>query len=254
MAARFSLGGKVAIITGGKRGIGKAIALAFAEAGADVAVCGRVIEDGELRAVAEEIKRLGRRSLAIQANIAQKTDVDNLVKQVMGEFGAIDILVNNAAVSIMAPLIQLREDGWDKIMNTDLKGYYLCSQAVGKVMVDQRRGNIISMSSTGGIRAWENVGGYCIAKAGVIMLTKVLALELARYNIRVNAIVPSFIRTQFSEIFWKDPERLKGLLAGVPLGYLGEPSDIVGSALFLASDASSYMTGHALVVDGGSLA
>ncbi len=254
MAARFSLGGKVAIITGGKRGIGKAIALAFAEAGADVAVCGRVIEDGELRAVAEEIKRLGRRSLAIQANIAQKTDVDNLVKQVMGEFGAIDILVNNAAVSIMAPLIQLREDGWDKIMNTDLKGYYLCSQAVGKVMVDQRRGNIISMSSTGGIRAWENVGGYCIAKAGVIMLTKVLALELARYNIRVNAIVPSFIRTQFSEIFWKDPEKLKGLLAGVPLGYLGEPSDIVGSALFLASDASSYMTGHALVVDGGSLA
>ena len=250
----LSLKGKVAIVTGGKRGIGKAIALAFAEAGADVAVCGRVIEDGELNAVADEVQRLGRRSLAIQANISQKADVDNLVKRVMDEFGAIDILVNNAAVSIMAPLLELREDGWDKIIDTDLKGCYLCSQAVGRVMVDQKRGNIISMASTGGIKAWKNLGGYCIAKAGVIMLTKVLALELAGYNIRVNAIAPSFLKTKFSEIFWKDPESLKGLLAGVPLGYLGEASDVVGSALFLASDASSYMTGHTLAVDGGSLA
>lgn len=247
----FSLAGKVAIITGGKRGIGRAIALAFAEAGADIVVCSRVVEDGELGAVAEEIQRLGQHSLAVQTDITRKTDVDNLVQRVMDEFGGIDILVNNAAMNIMAPLLDLREDGWDRIINTDLKGYYLCCQAVGKTMVDRKRGNIINMASTAAMKARQKMGAYCIAKAGVVMLTRVLALELATYNIRVNAIAPSTVKTKFSQPLWSAPETLKRIEAEIPLGRLAEPDDIIGTALFLASDASSYITGHTIIVDGG---
>ena len=249
--AGFSLAGKVAIITGGKRGIGRAIALAFAEAGADIVVCSRVVEDGQLGAVAAEIQRLGRHSLAVQTDITRKTDVDNLVQRVMDEFGGIDILVNNAAMNIMAPLLELREDGWDRIINTDLKGYYLCCQAVGKRMVDRKRGNIINMASTAAMKARQKMGAYCIAKAGVVMLTRVLALELASYNIRVNAIAPSTVKTKFSQPLWSEPETLKRIEAEIPLGRLAEPGDIIGTALFLASDASSYITGHTIIVDGG---
>ena len=245
------LPGKVAIVTGGRRGIGKSIALALAEAGADIAVCDRVIEDGELKAVAEEIQRLGRRSLAVQTDITQKAEVARLAQRVMDEFGVIDILVNNAAMNVMAPLLELREDGWDRVIDTDLKGYYLCCQAVGKRMVDQKRGNIINIASTAAIKAAPQMGAYCIAKAGVVMLTRVLALELAKYNIRVNAIAPYMVKTKFSQPLWSDPETLKQLESEIPLGRLAEPGDIVGSALFLASDASSYITGHTIIVDGG---
>jgi NAD(P)-dependent dehydrogenase (short-subunit alcohol dehydrogenase family) len=247
----FTLSGKVAIVTGARRGIGKAIALAMAQAGADIAICDRVIEDGELNAVAEEVKRLGRRSLAVQADITQKAEVDGLVKGVVDEFGVIDILVNNAAMNIRAPLLELREDGWDRVINTDLKGYFLCSQAVGKRMVEQKRGNIINIASTAAIKAAPEMGAYCIAKAGVVMLTRVLAVELAQYNIRVNAIAPYMVKTKFSQPLWSDPETLKQLESEIPLGRLAEPGDIIGSVLFLASDASSYITGHTIIVDGG---
>ena len=249
--ASFPLPGKVAIVTGGRRGIGKAIALALAEAGADIAICDRVIEDGELQAVAEEVKQLGQRSLAVQADITQKADVDNLVQRVTDEFGVIDILVNNAAMNIRAPLLELREDGWDRVIDTDLKGYYLCSQAVGKIMVAQKRGNIINIASTVGIKAAPEMGAYCIAKAGVVMLTRVLGLELAQYNIRVNAIAPYMVKTKFSQPLWSAPETLKQLESEIPLGRLAEPGDIIGSVLFLASDASGYITGHTIIVDGG---
>lgn len=249
--AGFSLEGKVAIVTGGRRGIGRAIALAFAEAGADIVVCDRVVEDGELEAVAEEIRRLGRRSLAIQADITRKGDMDNLVQRVVDEFSAVDILVNSAAMNIRAPLLELREDGWDRIINTDLKGYYLCSQAVARRMVEQKRGNIINMASTAAMKATPEMGAYCIAKAGVVMLTRVLALELAKYNIRVNAIAPSIVKTKFSEPLWSNPDTLKQIAGDIPLGRLAETDDIIGSALFLASDASSYVTGHTIIVDGG---
>ena len=247
----FSLQGRVAIITGGRRGIGKAIALALAEAGADIVACDRVFEDGELKAVAEEVQRLGRRSLAVQADITQKADVDSLAQRVMGEFGGIDILVNNAATNIIAPLLELGEDGWDRVIDTDLKGYYLCCQAVGRIMMEQKRGNIINIASTAAMKAAPRMGAYCIAKAGVVMLTRVLAVELASYNIRVNAIAPYMVKTKFSQPLWSDPETLKQLESEIPLGRLAEPGDIVGAALFLASDASSYITGHTIIVDGG---
>lgn len=248
----FSLEGKVALITGGSRGIGRAIALAFAEAGANIAVCSRNLPD--LEKVVEEIRQRDRQGLAVQANITSKSDVDNLVERTVQEYGTIDILVNNAAMNILAPLLDLREDGWDKIMNTDLKGYYLVSQAVGRLMVEKKKGNIISIASTGAARAAPRMGAYCIAKAGVVMLTKVLAVELAEYNIRANAIAPSMVRTKFSQPLWSDTELLSKNLARMPLGRLAEPEEIVGAALFLASDASSFITGQTIYVDGGALA
>lgn len=250
----FSLKNKVAVITGGKRGIGKAIALTFAEAGADVVVCSRKVQDGELASVAEEIHRLGRRSLALQTDITRKSDVEELVQRTIEEFGCIDILVNNAGLYLTAPLLELREEDWDMVMNTDLKGYYFCCQAVGKKMLDRKSGNIINIASTSAIEAAKEVGVYCIAKAGVVMLSRVLALELAANKIRVNAIAPFWVKTKMSEAALSEPNVLKEVKAQTPLGRVAEPSDIVGTALFLASDASSHITGHTIYVDGGWLA
>ena len=250
----FSLAGKTAIVTGGRRGIGRAIALALAEAGADVALGDRVIDDGELEKVAQEIKKLGRRALVLQADITQKGEVDNLVQKTVAEFGAIDILVNNAAMNIRAPLLELNEEGWDRVIDTDLKGYYLCAQAAGKIMAKQKRGNIVNIASTAAMDTAPEMGAYCIAKAGVVMLTRILALELAQYNIRVNAVAPSLVKTKFSQPLWADPKTLKEIEAGIPLGRLAETEDITGAVLFLASEVSAYVTGHTLVVDGGSMA
>ncbi len=248
----FSLAGKVALVTGGSRGIGRAIALAFAEAGANVVMCSRNLPD--LEKVAQEIRSLDRRALAVAANIGIRSEVNSLVEKAVQEFGTIDILVNNAAMNILAPLLDLREDGWDKIMNTDLKGYYLCSQAVGKVMIEKKKGNIINIASVGAERASPRMGAYCIAKAGVVMLTKVLAIELAEYNIRANAIAPSIVKTKFSQPLWSTPELFSQKVSQTPLRRLAEPEEVVGAALFLASDASSYITGHTIFIDGGSLA
>jgi NAD(P)-dependent dehydrogenase (short-subunit alcohol dehydrogenase family) len=249
----YSLSGKVAVVTGGRRGIGKAIALALAGAGADIALCDRTVDDGQLNAVADEIKKLGRRSLAVKADITSKAEVDNFVRKVADELGAVDILVNNAATNIRAPLLELGEDGWDRVINTDLKGCYLCAQAAGRVMVEQKQGNIINIASTAALKAAPQMGAYCIAKAGVVMLTKVLAVELGQYNIRVNAVAPYIVKTKFSQPLWSEPEALKQIEAEIPLGRLAETGDIVGAVLFLAADASSYITGQTIIVDGGSI-
>ena len=228
----FSLKGKVAIVTGGKRGIGRAIALAFAEAGADVAICSRGVEDGELEA-----------------------DVDNLVQKVMEQFGTIDILVNNAGILIRAPLLDMPEEDWDKIFAVDLRGYFLCALAAGRVMVERRKGNIINISTQQAFKAaMIELGAYGIAKAGVVMLTRVLARELGSYGIRANSIAPGLARTEFSRPTWGNPEVLKKIEASLPLGRIAEPDDFVGAALFLASDASSYVTGHTILMEGGGLA
>ena len=251
----FSLEGNVAIVTGGRRGIGKAIALCFAEAGADVVVCDRIIEDGELESTAKEIQALGRRSLALRVDITVKSDVEAMVEQTVKEFGTINILVNNAAMNIAVPLLELREDGLDKIINTNLKGYYLCCQAVGRVMVEKKKGIIINMSSTAAVKGGVNMSVYDSSKAGVKMLTQALALEWAPYNIRINAIGPSMVRTKFSEPLWRDPEARKRVEAEFPLHHrLAEPEEITGTALFLASDASSFITGQTIYVDSGQLA
>jgi len=242
----FSLDGKVALVTGAKRGIGKAIALTFAEAGANVVVCGRTLPD--LEQVAEEIKVLGQGSLAVKTDVTVKSEVQNLVDRTVKEFGTIDILVNNAVVYAAGPLIELSEEDWDNTVNIGLKGYYLCSQAVAGLMMEKRQGSIINMSSTAGIRPTGRQGAYSVIKAGGIMLTKLLAAELAEYNIRVNALAPTVVKTERT-----NEELLKGFMNQLPLGRLTESSELAAAALFLASDASSYVSGHTLVVDGGRI-
>ncbi|MBI4286470.1 MAG: 3-oxoacyl-ACP reductase FabG [Chloroflexi bacterium] len=247
----FSLDGKVAIVTGGKKGIGRAIALALAEAGADVAVCGRTLTDGQLENAAADIRKLGRRSLSVKADITIRDDVEKLVERVVKEFGRIDILVNNAGMLLRSPFLELSEADWDKVIDTDLKGYYFCCQVVGRRMVAQSGGNIINIASGLGSKPLAGTGVYSIAKAGVLMMTRVLAIELAQYHIRVNAISPAMVKTDMSSYALLTPEAIKQAAASRPLGRIAEPEDIVGAAVFLASDASGYITGHNILVDGG---
>jgi NAD(P)-dependent dehydrogenase (short-subunit alcohol dehydrogenase family) len=247
----LSLEGKTAIVTGGGTGIGRSIALTFAAAGANVVVCSRTLAN--LEKVAEEVKALGRRSLAVRTDVTQKTDVDNMVQRVMDEFGAIDILVNDAGVWLGGEVLDFSEEAWDRTMDINIKGCYLCCQAVGKKMVERKRGNIISIASTNSFVSGKEEAPYSASKAGMVMLIRGLAKELVSYNIRVNAVAPGWVRTEMSREIWSQPESeyAKQEMARIPMGRLAEPSDVANAALFLASDLSSYITGATIVVDGG---
>ncbi len=245
----FSLEGKVALVTGGSRGIGRSSALALADAGADVIVSSRKIAD--LEPVAAEIKAKGVRGAAIAAHNAKTEDSQGLVNRVMKEFGRIDILLNNAGTNpYYGPIIDQDEKTWDITNNVNLKGILFLSQMVAKIMKGQGGGSIINTASIGGIRAGE-LGTYCVTKAGVIMLTQVMALEWGKYNIRVNALAPGIIKTRLSEALWKDPEVNTAAIGTIPLLRLGEPEEVAGAVVFLASNAGSYITGATIVIDGG---
>ncbi len=246
----FSLEGKVALVTGGSRGIGKAAALGLARAGADVVVASRKLPD--LEKVAEEIRGLGRKSLAVEVHVGRVEQIDNLVSKVKEEFGRIDILVNNAGTNpTMAQALDIEERAWDSIMNLNLKGLFFLSQAVARVMKEQGGGKIINIASTAGISP-DILPVYSISKAGVIMATKVMAQQWAQYDIRVNTVAPGLTKTQFSQALWSNPDILQGAMGRTPMQRIGEPEEIVGAIIFLASDASSYVTGQVLAVDGGA--
>jgi NAD(P)-dependent dehydrogenase (short-subunit alcohol dehydrogenase family) len=249
----FSLKGKVALITGGSRGIGRAIALAFAEAGASLVVSSRNKRPPELQKVAEEIRAKGGKALAIPAHVGKKEDVQNLVQKTLEEFGRIDILVNNAGVNpVLSTLVDLEEEAFEKVIEVNLKGAFLMSKAVAKEMIKQGGGRIINISSISGLRARaDGTGAYCISKAAMNMMTQVMARELAPHNILVNAIAPGSIKTEFSRVDWADPERRAQRIPEIELKRFGEPEEVVGSALLLASEASSFMTGEIIRVDGG---
>ncbi len=253
MTERFALTDKVAIVTGGSRGIGRAIAIGMAEEGAHVVVAARKMSD--LEEVAAEIRERGRRALPVAANLTRKEDIDSVVDAAVKEFGRIDILVNNAATNIaLAPLVNVDPAVWDKTMDLNLKGPFLMCQAVGKVMMKNNYGRIVNISSRGGVKAFPDMGIYSISKAGVIMLTRVLAHELAPYGIRVNCIAPGLVQTRFSEALWNDPERSARSTAASALKRFAQPEELVGAAVFLASEASSFITGETILVDGGSMA
>jgi len=247
----FSLQGKVALITGGSRGIGKATALGFARAGADVVVTSRKLPDLEM--VAEEIKGLGRKSLAIAAHVGRVEDIKNLVSKVKEEFGRIDILVNNAGTNpAMDSALDAEERAWDAIMNLNLKGLFFLSQAVARVMKEHGGGVIINVSSAAGIRPGV-LPLYSISKAGVIMATKVMAQEWGKYGIRVNAVAPGVVKTRFSEALWSNPQISAKILNKVPMQRFAEPEEMVGAMVYLASNASQYVTGTVISVDGGEV-
>jgi len=252
MTEYHGLTNKVALVTGSRRGIGKAVALALAGAGADVAVCDSVVNDGKLEKAAEEIRILGRQSLPIQVDISQKAQVQIMTQSAMNKFGRIDILVNCAGIWIPGQtLVECSEENWDRVIDTNLKGTHLCCQAVGEVMIKQNKGVIINLSSQVGLNPGTAIGAYSISKAGIIMLTRQLALELSDHNIRVNAIAPGVVKTDFNLNIWKDPQSEKRVASSIPLGRLAETEDIARTALFLASDDSSYITGAVINVDGG---
>ena len=249
----FSLQGKVALITGGSRGIGRSIALTFAEAGADLAVSSRNKRPPELENVAEEIRALGKKAIAIPAHVGKKEDVGRLVQKILGEYGRIDILVNNAGANpILSTMVDLEEEAFEKVLEVNLKGAFLMSQAVAKEMIKQGGGRIINISSISGLRARaDRTGAYCISKAAMNMMTQVMARELAQHHILVNAIAPGSIKTEFSRVNWTDPERKEQRIREIELKRFGEPEEVAGLALFLASGASSFVTGEIIRVDGG---
>ncbi|MBN1470569.1 MAG: glucose 1-dehydrogenase [Syntrophaceae bacterium] len=245
----LSLENKVALVTGGSRGIGRAIAKGLAQSGADLIIASRKIDD--LEKVAEEIRNMGRKALAVAAHIGRLDEIRNLVDKAIAKFGRIDILVNNAATNpTMAAAIDIDDRAWDSIMNLNLKGLFFLSQAVARIMKEKGGGKIINVASVAGISP-DILPIYSISKAGVIMATKVMAQQWAVYNIRVNAIAPSLTKTKFSEPLWSNQDILNIAMSRTPLGRPAEPEDMVGAVIYLASDASSYVTGQVLAIDGG---
>ncbi len=246
---QFMLKDKVALVTGGSRGIGHAIALGLASAGAKVAISSR--KQTDLDAVQSELAGLGAESIAVAAHLGKMEDITRLISSVMEKFGRIDILINNAATNpTVDPAIDYTERAWDSIMNLNLKGLFFLSQGVARIMKGQSGGSILNIASVEGIRP-NILAAYGISKAGVIHTTKAMAKEWAVYNIRVNAIAPGITRTRFAEFWWKDPELLKTASSMIPLGRTAEPDEMVGAVIFLVSDASGYITGQVLAVDGG---
>lgn len=260
--SQFSLKGKVALVTGANRGIGAATAVGFAKAGADVAIAsrntpGRGLPD--LEKVAEQITTEGRKALPVAVHVGKMDQLKNLVDTVVAKFGRIDILVNNAGTSGLTPVLDVEEKLWDSIMNVNLKGLFFLSQAVAKVMKEHGGGKIINTASVDAFHPEYEVGVYSISKAGVAMATKVLAWELAKYNIRVNGIAPGAIETRLFDSKYaimgeaESKKQKAALSAKIPLGRIGDPIEIANAMIFLASDASSYVTGQTFIVDGGVL-
>jgi 7-alpha-hydroxysteroid dehydrogenase len=249
--SRYSLADRVAIVTGAGRGIGKAIALAFARAGSDVVTVARTISD--IEATAAEIKAIGRRAMAIKADVCDSSEVAAMVSDARNYFEKIDILVNNVGGRIPTPLLEMSEEVWDNAIRLNLKSCFLCSKEVGRLMALQQCGNIINISSEAAFANDPNVSHYGTAKAAVNHLTRALAVELAPYHVRVNAIAPGSIEVGLAlDYYSRFPDQKDIRMKLIPMSRFGRAEEVASVAVFLASDASSYMTGTILRVSGGS--
>lgn len=246
----FSLEGKVALVTGASRGLGRSIALGFAEAGADVAIAARTVDD--LETLAKEIDATGHRALAIETDVTDRDQIERMIARTSEELGRLDVLVNNAGGSNFAsPLLGLRPAGWDKIIALNLDSVFHATQLGAQVMLESGGGSIIQMASVAGIEGAPGLSMYSAAKGGVRLFTKAVAKELAESGVRVNCIAPGWIDTPLNDWMTNDEGTLREAEKMVPMGRIGKPEEIVGAAIYLASDASSFVTGTTLVIDGG---
>jgi NAD(P)-dependent dehydrogenase (short-subunit alcohol dehydrogenase family) len=250
MSKGIDLSGKVALVTGGSKGIGQAIALAFSEAGADVGIVSR--DEMALEGVLARLRTMSGRAEAFAADISRVDEIEHMVNRVKSTLGPVDILVNSAGIAIPEPALSVSEETWCKTIDTNLKGQFFCASRIGRDMIERRTGAIINVSSEEGLVAVSGHVAYCISKAGIIHMTKVLAVEWGEFGVRVNCIAPAAVRTQMNEGYWLgDEQAYRWVVSRIPLGRVSEVEEMTGAALFLASDASSFVTGAVLVVDGG---
>lgn len=246
----FSLDGKVAVVTGASRGIGRAIALGLADAGADMVVAART--ESDLERLVEEIRGRGRKALAVPTDVLDRSAIESLFDKTIDELGGFDILVNNAGgTRFVAPITTLRPEGWDKVIDLNLNAVFHATQLAAQRMVDRGGGSIIQISSVAGVQGAEGLSFYSAAKAGVRLMTQAVARELASSGVRLNSIAPGWIATDLNANLWSDEGTRKSMEDMIPMGRLGQAEEIVGPAVFLASDASSFVTGSLVRVDGG---
>lgn len=249
---QVDLSGKVAVVTGAGKGIGRAIALGLAGSGAKVVLASRTEQD--IEEVAGAIRAAGGEALAKTTDLMHSDQINALVDTTLSAYGGIDILVNNAARSFLRPLIDLREDGFDKIFATNVKAPFLLSRSAAKIMASRGGGRIVNVTTIGAERGGPMMGAYYASKAALKMLTMCMAVEWAPMNVLVNAVGPGMTRTHFSEPIWSNPEIEKQIVTRIPQGRLADPEDIVGAVLFLCSSAAGFITGQTIYVDGGALA
>jgi NAD(P)-dependent dehydrogenase (short-subunit alcohol dehydrogenase family) len=247
LSTECDLPGKVAIVTGGSRGLGKAMAIGLANAGAHIVVCD-VLDTKETVSL---IQDLGRESIGLKVDVTKSADIVMMVKKTIDKFHTIDVLVNNAGIVKSQATETMTEEDWKKILTVNLTGEFLCAQAVGTQMIKQKQGRIINIASIAGILGSAQSAAYCASKAGIILLTKTLAIEWGKYGINVNAICPGIFLTDMTESYVKDPGFTQSVKSRIPLGRYAHPEELMGAVVFLASNASTYITGHTLVVDGG---
>ncbi|WP_408008295.1 SDR family NAD(P)-dependent oxidoreductase [Pseudalkalibacillus sp. A8] len=243
------LQGKRVLVTGGSKGIGKDIALAFAKLGATVTITGR--NETTLSAAVREMEKHSPECFSIAADMQNVSEVTKMVDEAVRLMNGLDVVVNNAGVNIPKPAMEVTEDDWDSIIDTNLKGSFFCTQRAGKYMIPKKKGKIINIVSQMAFVGYIKRAAYCSSKGGAVQLTKALAVEWAPYNINVNAVAPTFIETGFTANMFEDKDFHQDVLNRIPLGKLAQPSDVTGAVLFLASDMANFITGETIKVDGG---
>jgi len=245
----FDIRGKVALVTGASKGLGRAIAVGLAKAGASLALCGRNMED--LEETGRMIAPLEGAARPYRMDVLDRDSIRNAVEAIRKDFGGIDILVNNAGVNVRKPVTELAEEEWDLVLDTNLKGYFLVAKAVVPEMIERRRGKVINIASIMGAVALDNLVAYASSKGGVVQMTKVMAIEWAKHNVNVNAIGPTYFETPLVAALRNDPDRFRFINERTPMGRWGQPEELEGTVIFLASRASDFITGQTIYVDGG---
>jgi gluconate 5-dehydrogenase len=249
MQELFDLSGKVAVVTGASRGLGQYFGRALARAGADLVITSRTL--ASLSEFKQEIESLGRKALAVQVDVLSQSDIESMVQAAVAEYGKIDILVNNAGLNIRNPAADFSWEDWDTVLQTNLKGNFFCAQAVGREMIKRKYGRIINMGSCTCVFGMEGIGPYCASRGGVLMMTRSLAAEWGRFGITANVLAPGWFKTAQNAALYENPEWVKNVKSRIPLDRPGQPHDLDGTVIFLASDASAYVTGQMILVDGG---